>query len=385
MREPKSKSVVHLIGVSHGSPASANLVESYMLKDIKPDAVVVELCEDRFLAISLDSKVIPRQNAKMIKFYNDRIKKLKERELKQKNSPEMFWTNLWLNFKFIKSQGLISGIFVSLGLVVSGLQRLQIKLKDSNSTDSVDLVRDDEFVTAMKAAEQLNIPVKLGDADQNVTLSNISSVISKETFQITDIVEGWKDLLFSAFGCLSNNNLTKYIDSQLSPTLLKDSQWINIPVAYAEDYNMIKSLTPILTVALMATLFSIVTNFDESMNGNTILEISRNSGSNILSYIVDLITNIDGQSGGLISNSVIGLIDFIDNSDIIVDIFSVLLLIRLAKIIGTDRDRIIASKIQQACEEFPNSQIVVVIGMLHCNGVAKWLLSGLNPLDSKDV
>jgi hypothetical protein len=24
--------------------------------------------------------------------------------------------------------------------------------------------------------------------------------------------------------------------------------------------------------------------------------------------------------------------------------------------------------------------IVVVIGMLHCNGVARWLLSGLNPL-----
>ena len=62
--------------------------------------------------------------------------------------------------------------------------------------------------------------------------------------------------------------------------------------------------------------------------------------------------------------------------DTVVDIVSMLLLIRLTKIIGSDRDRIIAQKIQQACDEYPGQELVVVIGMLHCNGVARYLLSG---------
>lgn len=66
--------------------------------------------------------------------------------------------------------------------------------------------------------------------------------------------------------------------------------------------------------------------------------------------------------------------------DTSVDFFSVLLLIRMAKLIGTDRDSIIASKVQQACLDYPGGNVVVVIGMLHCNGVGRWLMSGVDPL-----
>jgi hypothetical protein len=40
-------------------------------------------------------------------------------------------------------------------------------------------------------------------------------------------------------------------------------------------------------------------------------------------------------------------------ADILLNSFSFLVLIRLAKIIGSDRDKIIASKIMKICEEFP--------------------------------
>ena len=51
-------------------------------------------------------------------------------------------------------------------------------------------------------------------------------------------------------------------------------------------------------------------------------------------------------------------------------------LVRMAKLIGADRDVIIAEKIDEACRKYPkNSEFVVVIGMLHCNGVARKLLS----------
>ena len=40
-------------------------------------------------------------------------------------------------------------------------------------------------------------------------------------------------------------------------------------------------------------------------------------------------------------------------ADVVIQSFSFLLLIRLAKIIGSDRDKIIASKVMKICEEFP--------------------------------
>ena len=48
-------------GVSHGSAASARLVSEQM-NAINPDAVIVELCEDRILSISLESKIEPVYN-----------------------------------------------------------------------------------------------------------------------------------------------------------------------------------------------------------------------------------------------------------------------------------------------------------------------------------
>ena len=68
-------------------------------------------------------------------------------------------------------------------------------------------------------------------------------------------------------------------------------------------------------------------------------------------------------------------------ADVAADIFSLLLLVRMGKLIGTDRDKIIAAKVREAARESPNKDMVVVIGMLHCNGVGRWLLSGQEPVE----
>jgi len=56
--DPNSNSVVHLVGVSHGSPTSADLVQS-TISAVKPDVIVLELCEDRYISMSLDNKIVP--------------------------------------------------------------------------------------------------------------------------------------------------------------------------------------------------------------------------------------------------------------------------------------------------------------------------------------
>ena len=67
------------------------------------------------------------------------------------------------------------------------------------------------------------------------------------------------------------------------------------------------------------------------------------------------------------------------SADLAADALSFLLLVRLGKIIGTDRDKIIAANVRQTALASPNQELVVVVGMLHCNGVGRWLLSGVDP------
>ena len=56
--DPNSNAIVHIVGVSHGSPISAELVQS-TISIVKPDVIVLELCEDRYISMSLDNKIVP--------------------------------------------------------------------------------------------------------------------------------------------------------------------------------------------------------------------------------------------------------------------------------------------------------------------------------------
>jgi hypothetical protein len=160
---------------------------------VKPDAVVVELCDDRFLSISLDAKIRPRGNTTYEKWYDEKIEIISRREKQsQEAAASASYANFGLfavfsqltsAFRFAKSQGLFGGLFVLLGLFVSSMQRL--------SRSSM----GDEFVTAMREAEKINIPVRLGDAPQNDTLNSIKNVISPDVFKLNNIVSGAKLLV----------------------------------------------------------------------------------------------------------------------------------------------------------------------------------------------
>ena len=81
--------------------------------------------------------------------------------------------------KFASSQGIFGGVFVILGLMISALQKFT---REANSSD--------EFVTSMKIANQMKIPVILGDAPQNDTLKSIQKIFTFETFNPKSVYDG---------------------------------------------------------------------------------------------------------------------------------------------------------------------------------------------------
>ena len=192
------------------------------------------------------------------------------------------------------------------------------------------------------------------------------------------------------------------------------SEWINIPLVYAENWSMVKSLMPLFVIAGVSALLTLAADQLDAA-GVGLLTSPNPLPPDITSFHMDPSTI--GVSPQLIDmarkfnafvDKIFGLLNFeftedqVFAADVVIQSFSFLLLIRLAKIIGSDRDKIIASKVMKICEEFPvqfnphyysfvivdiihytdfkGSDVVVVIGMLHCNGVARYLLSGVDPL-----
>ena len=136
--------------------------------------------------------------------------------------------------------------------------------------------------------------------------------------------------------------------------MLSSSSWVNIPRAYTENAILLKSILPILAVSLLPTIIS-------------------NWAAGAEAAPFEIATAVDGDLGSTFS---FFYQDFFESFETILDITSAFVLVRLAKVIGADRDEIIARKIDEACRKYPdNSNFVVVIGMLHCNGVARKLLS----------
>ena len=360
--DPLTGNNIHLVGVSHGSAVSAQLVKDVM-DEINPAAVVLELCDDRFWSISLDSKVRPRGNATLTEAFDNKIA-LIESNKQQQQKETTYNANFPIvgafsqTLKFASGQGLVGGLFVLLGLFVSNLQRMT----RSNTGG-------DEFVTAMKEAERLNIPVRLGDAPQNDTLDSIRyGVISKEAFSPPDIVQGALFLAFSAFGMAaeqSNRRLARLIPD----AVMKASEWVSIPGTYAENASMLKSLMPLFATLLLTTSISyfpyeIFAGVGDIPVGDSAIA---HTGLSIGSTLLEFFTYQPPPEVEVAVSSIF-------------DALSFLVLIRMTKVIGTDRDCIIAKNVQATAAEFPGKDIVVVIGMLHCNGVARWLLSGVDPL-----
>lgn len=126
VQDPVSKANIYLVGVSHNSAASADLV-SRTIREVKPSATVLELCEDRFVSISLEARIPPRFNQTLTNIYDTKRAQLDEVEAKYKEI-EGSANNAWRKFSsivsFASSQGPIGGVFVFFGIVVGNLQKL---------------------------------------------------------------------------------------------------------------------------------------------------------------------------------------------------------------------------------------------------------------------
>lgn len=315
---------IQLVGVSHGAESSAQLVRR-VINEVKPGVVVLELCDDRFISISLDAELVPRE-LKWEKRYNDNMARLKMQKVSQKGSRKLIepLSNLFGAFQFVRGQGFVGGIFVTMGLLVSGMQRV-----------GASPVKD-EFTTATIEAYKYDIPVRMGDADQNATLKSLRQIVSPQTFDPKEVINGAKALAFSAFGLLpyiSNHTLGE----KCTKELLQQSQWISIPQAYIDNAMLIKGLAPIFGFSAMLALLGLFV--DGTSESSPFIQ------EGIPSPSFELWTSLVQSQ-----EDVAHVVDFC------LDSFAFLTLIRLTKIIGTDRDAIIAHKVKQVAEEFKVGQ-----------------------------
>lgn len=381
LQHASSGSKVTLIGVSHGSAASANLVSEQM-KSIKPDAVIVELCEDRILSISLESKIEPIYNRTLNSMYKMKQKQIEDKRSREESEGQKrgILQRTISTFRFAQTQGLFGGVVLIMGLMISALQKAT---RDASLSD--------EFVTSMTLANEMKIPVILGDAPQNDTLKSIQALFTIDTLNPRNVIEGAASLGFSAFGAFPQVSINEpEIIDNIDKNILHKSRWINIPVTYVESTQMFTSVIPILLVSTIPTLLATIavgddagssitsaSNFMSTMNQvvaepssflPTIAALFHSSPPPLPSEVT---TNLQ------VSSNLNGLMNsYFETFENVIDVISLFVLVRMAKLIGADRDVIIAEKIDEACRKYPkNSEFVVVIGMLHCNGVARRLLS----------
>ena len=347
---------MHLVGVAHGSSASATLVEE-VISTIRPSNVVVELCVERFLSISLESRIRPRGNETMALWFDKKVALL-ETESKLKR-----WVNM---VNFVRAQGAVAGLFVLMGLSVTALQKAA-RLGTAEK-------RSDEFVTAMKVAERLSIPLSLGDAPQTETLNAVRrGVFSRDLVEPQSVVEGAQLLLFSVLGSEPYKSYARLGDV-CGREILEESEWLSIPKAYLDPRNrkMLQGLAPIFAIFVLTTILGAALPYADALADPAVAPLLTTSPiplptSGLGSAVLSILTSPIPES---VEQAV----------NVVVDLFSILLLVRLTKLIGTDRDTVIAKKVQQVCAQSkPGSEVVVVIGMLHANGVARWLLSGKDP------
>jgi len=218
----------------------------------------------------------------------------------------------------------------------------------------------------IKYLGNLNIPLRLGDAPQNDTMNSMKKILDIDTFNPERIYKDSLMFLFSMLGIFPKISCDPSINSKIPDATLKSSEWLNIPQAYGDDISMIKSLWPLIFLNLLSAgldYYNTIENTSKVLPPTTFPSADNN--------IFDTIST-------LLQMEVPPYIA--EPLSYMVNLLGVLIVIRIAKLIGSDRDVIIASKIQEVAKEFPNKEIVCVIGMLHANGVSRILMSGEDPL-----
>ena len=352
---------MHLVGVSHGSKASAELVQR-TIRETSPAAVILELCEERYLSVSLEAQLRPR-NATIASMYDTIVNQLRlAAERDNSNALPLFsamtpFDQLMGALRFARAQGFVGGAFVLLSLLI---RRIQRATRSSG---------DDEFVTAMREAEALRIPILLADASQNETLLSISRVISTEALNPVLFLHDLRSFGFSVLGIgamSSNQAVAKVVPAPVA----RRSKWVNI---YCDGLGIF--LLPPILVALfpyIADLLPFHTSSLDASSGEALADAAQLMQSSP-SWPLTV------ESAGTIKAGSQIIHALINSAIVFIDVAAWVLFMRMVKVTAEERDDLMARNIQRMCRKFPGKDVVVVIGMSHCNGIARWLMSGIEP------
>ena len=185
------------------------------------------------------------------------------------------------------------------------------------------------------------------------------------------------------------------VSEAIPAAVLSECRWINIPRVYLEQPSLVKSMLPIL----------LVTGVVVSMDYVTALNLLESLPSDAATVPIPTLPAVLPD----------GFADTLDSYlSVFINTIEYSILVRLATLIGTNRDVILAANIQETAKEFKvhkyaqmhcisdacmrsltqsmvfahhvmtvyssqGGKVVVVNGMLHSNGIARWILSGLKP------
>lgn len=141
---------------------------------------------------------------------------------------------------------------------------------------------------------------------------------------------------------------------------MKASKWVNIPSTFMDNSSLLKSLLPVLLAAFVIAVPELFADGNGTNLGLSVTTLQTPSLLDNHSSAVDF----SSQGMSLLVSSLSSVKAFLtDDFPVEVEqtanavnaMFSSLVLIRFAKIIGTDRDGIIARNIQIVATEFPVS------------------------------
>lgn len=315
---PKYNVRVHIVGCIHGSPTSKSYVEKVM-NEVNPNAVVLELCQKRYLSLKEDKDIIDNQI------------------VETNHATEVLNIN-------------------RVGFLVYCLSIL------TYSQRSLKIIPGGEFIAAMREAERRNISIVMGDEEVEKIICSLKSVgdIKSFIFKPLSILETLKSMAFSITG---NHQFVEFGKSKDYD--IKNSPWLNILPAFFRETNLVRdtlllmspSIIPILLVSTIANY--VLENYESFPFSTYLMSSVDNATTDYLYQIGDIVANMFTFYWALV----------------VVNIFRYVII---------ERDQIIANRIKNACEQISKEEekfdgkltkdIVCVLGMLHCNGVAKYLL-----------
>jgi hypothetical protein len=173
----------------------------------------------------------------------------------------------------------------------------------------------------------------------------------------------------------------KALSNTIPEPLLKASRWVSIPGAYLDDFSMLKSLLPLLLASIVTTFVGTlplfvgdgvmdIENVNVALNADPSAAIStlEVTTSAIMTYFGAIFHDTIGSGNFYMSvERYFSGIDFDASGSLFIDAMSLLFLIRMAEVIGTNRDCIIAKKVQSAATEFPVRQTLKIVYELNFN------------------